>query len=186
MPLRSDDRPPDYGKVIWITGLSGAGKSVIGRRVCALMKEAGLCTVFVDGDLFREVMGQDLGHDLADRRVNALRISRFCRFLSAQGVHVVCATMSLFAECRAWNRLHIPGYYEVYVRVPLETLVARDPHGLYRRALTGQITHIVGIDLPFEEPEQPDLILDNERERTDFTDFAGHILEGARLPALAR
>ena len=173
------------GVVLWITGLSGAGKSVIARRTFEILKSRAPNVVLVDGDEFRAVLGDDLRHHPEDRLRNAYRIARFCRFLSGQGIHVVCATMSLFHECRAWNRAHLPAYCEVYVRVPLDVVVARDPKGLYGRALAGQIGDVVGVNLPFEEPSDPDLIVDNREPTEDFTGIARRILAHSSLsPAI--
>ena len=99
-------------------------------------------------------MGGDLGHDAAGRLANAYRISRLAA-LAAQGIHVVCATMSLFPEIWDWNRANIRRYFEVYLRVPLATLEHRDAKGLYRRARSGELAGVVGVDLPVGEPPGP-------------------------------
>jgi adenylylsulfate kinase-like enzyme len=169
--------------VIWITGLSGAGKSVIGRRTYELLKARMANVVFVDGDAFRASWGDGIGHTPEDRRVVARRISRFCQFLGDQGIHVVCATISLFHEIQEWNRANIPGYFEVYIQAPLATLIARDPKGVYARARDGRDGHVVGLGIPFEEPLRPDLVLRNGEERQDFTDWA---LEIARRSGCLR
>ena len=165
------------GVVIWITGLSGAGKSVIAQKTHELIRSHVSNVVLTDGDEFRALMGDELGHDHQGRLKNAYRIARFCKFLADQDTHVVCATMSLFPECQEWNREHIKRYFEVYVRVPLEELVRRDPKGLYARTLAGEEQGLVGIDLAFTEPRHPDLVIDNGQERSDFTDVAREIVE---------
>jgi adenylylsulfate kinase len=167
---------PEAGRVFWITGLSGAGKSTLACCLFQQLRKRVTNVVLIDGDAFRAVMGEDLGHHPEDRLRNAYRIARLCRLLSCQGLHVVCATMSLFHECRAWNRENLPGYFEVYLRVRRETLLARDPKGLYASALQGHLDNVVGVSLPFEEPQTPDLILDNDTPRTDFIAWAERIL----------
>jgi adenylylsulfate kinase len=164
------------GEVVWITGLSGAGKSTIARRVCELWRAHAPNVMLLDGDEFRAMMGDDLGHTPQDRLQNACRLARLCKLLSAQGIHVVCATMSLFHQCHDWNRHNLPRYTEIYVRTSLETRVRRDPKGLYRRALAAEIGDMAGLDLPFEEPQAPDMILDNQEDLADVTPIAVHIL----------
>lgn len=165
------------GHVIWITGLSGAGKSVIAGEVVRQWRRRSPAVVLLDGDAFREVLGDNLGHDPKDRLKNATRISRCARWLSDQELNVVCATMSLFPEIHEWNRQSLPKYLEVYVKVDWEILKKRDPHGLYTSAVKKKNPQVVGIDLPFQEPSHPDLILKNNEPRKNFGDFARRILE---------
>ncbi len=147
--------------VIWLIGMSGAGKTAIGREVFARLKERRPNVVFLDGDAVREIMGSDLGHTLEARRANAGRISRLCKYLDDQGIDVVCSILSIFHESQAWNREHLARYFEVYIRVPFDVLVARDSKGLYRAAREGRATNVVGVDIPFPPPPNPDLIVDN-------------------------
>ena len=179
MSSSADAIPP--GVVVWITGLSGAGKSVIAQRVFELVKPRNMNTVLLDGDHLRAMMGDDLQYSRDDRLVNAYRIARLCRLLSEQGIHVICSTMSLFRECHDWNRQNIRRYFEVYLRVPFDVLVQRDPKGLYARARRGEISGVVGVDLPFEEPLCSDLQIDNAEPRTEFGDIAETILRSAGL-----
>lgn len=169
------------GVVIWITGLSGAGKSVIAQKTYEMLKDRLPNVILIDGDLFRSIMADDLGHSREDRLENAYRIARFSHFLSLQGIHVLCATMSLFHECQSWNRHNISRYFEVYIRVPFEILIRRDPKGIYARALEGTEQGVVGIDLPFEEPRSPDLIIDNGQEEKNLTRFAELILRQSKI-----
>jgi adenylylsulfate kinase-like enzyme len=118
--------------------------------------------VFLDGDVLREVFGNDLGHSREERLKSAMRNSRLCKMLSDQGIDVVCATISLFRECQEWNRTHIPGYHEIYLRVPMKVLVERDQKQLYSRALRGEVKDVMGVDLPVEEPRHPELIVEND------------------------
>ena len=154
-----------HGFVVWLTGLSGAGKSTIGQSVYEDLTVDMPNTVLLDGDSFREILGQDLGHDPRDRLTNAYRIARMCRYLSSQGINVVCCTMSLYPEIWEWNRENIPGYIEVYIKVSRETLFSRDPKGLYARAKKGEESNVIGMDIPFHEPVEPDLLLNNDESR---------------------
>ena len=100
--------------VVWIIGLSGAGKTTLAEKVVEKISSCKTNVVLIDGDMIRDVFGNDLGHTLEDRRQNADRICRLCRFLDNQGIHVVCAILSLFPESRLWNRENIKNYYENY------------------------------------------------------------------------
>ena len=145
------------GRVFWITGLSGAGKTTLGRELCSRLRATGRPAIFLDGDALRAGISEDLGHSTSDRRRSAMRNARLCRLLAEQGTDVVCATISLFHEVHRWNRENIPGYREIYLRVPLNELRRRDNKGIYG----GAKRDVVGIDVPAETPEAPDLVLDN-------------------------
>ncbi len=145
-------------KVYWLTGLSGAGKTTIGRLWYEKLKEQGIPAVFLDGDELRQVFGDDLGFTEADRRKSAMRNARLCALLARQGLTVVCCTISMFDSVRDWNRENIPGYFEVYIRASMDTLCRRDQKGLYSKGEKD----VAGIHFQVEEPKNPDLILEND------------------------
>jgi glutamine kinase len=149
------------GRVFWITGLSGAGKTTVGRELWSRLRAAGRPATFLDGDALRAVIAEDLGHSADDRRQSAMRNARLCRLLAEQGADVICATISLFHEVQRWNRENIPGYREIYLRVPIDELRRRDRKCIYARSQRGDTRNVVGIDVPAEAPEAPDLVLDN-------------------------
>jgi glutamine kinase len=149
------------GRVFWITGMSGAGKTTLGLELSSRLRAAGRRVTFLDGDALRSVIAEDLGHSASDRRRSAMRNARLCRLLAEQGADVVCATISLFHEVQRWNRENIPGYREIYLRVPIDELQRRDSKGIYARAQRGEARNVVGIDVAAEAPEAPDLVLDN-------------------------
>jgi adenylylsulfate kinase len=169
--------------VVWIIGLSGAGKTTLASEVVGLVREQHSNVVLLDGDAIRAVFGNDLGHTLEDRRRNAQRICSLCKFLDDQGIHVVCAILSLFPETRAWNRENLRDYFEVFIDAPIEQLMERDSKGLYARYQRGEIKDVAGLDLEFPVPESADLIVNNTGVREELLGhaklIADHIAGGA-------
>jgi adenylylsulfate kinase-like enzyme len=161
--------------VVWLIGLAGAGKTSIGRALYKLVRDRDPATVFIDGDHVRNIMGHDLGYSLEDRRANGWRICRLCAYLDQQNINVVCATLSQFHDQQQWNRAEYSRYFEVFVDVPMETLVRRDQKGLYTGALAGTVKNVVGVDMPFPAPLAPDLVLANGEPVDDFGLLAGRI-----------
>lgn len=170
--------------VIWLIGMSGAGKTTIGRRVWEQWRAKAPNTVFVDGDEVRALFRHDQrpdAHKLSGRRVNAERITDLCAWLDGQGINVVCCILSLFPDMRAGNRERYSRYFETYVKVPLDKLKQRDVKDIYAPALRGERTDVVGVDIAFPEPEAPDLIIDNGIDGLDPDETARHILTAAGL-----
>jgi adenylylsulfate kinase-like enzyme len=146
------------GLVVWVTGLSGSGKSTVAAELKRLIQVCGRRPVVLDGDELRTVLGVT-SFDDTTRHDLGLLYGRLCRLLSDQGHLVICATISLRHEVHAWNRAHLPRYLEVFLQVPLEEVQRRDPKGVYRRAAAGR--SIVGLDGAAEFPAAPDLTLPN-------------------------
>ncbi len=163
--------------VIWVIGLSAAGKTRIASAMCRILRQQGERVVLVDGDMVRAITGHDLDHSVEGRRRNAGRIRALCAELDRQGLHVVCAILSIFPESSAWNREHIRDYREVYVRVRPDTVRRRDPKGLYAAAEAGRMPNVVGVDIPFPPPERPDAIIDNDRDGADLDEVARQTLD---------
>lgn len=149
------------GTVWWVTGLSGSGKSTVGHLLRDALLGRGMPALVIDGDVMRAVLDRNEGHGADQRRYLAMTYARLAREVAKQGIDAVCATISMFHDVRAWNRANIHHYREIYLRVPLDELVRRDPRGLYARAAAGLVNNVVGIDLPMEEPVSPDLVVDN-------------------------
>ena len=116
----------------------------------------------LDGDELREVFGavaaNAQNHDREGRLVLAMQYASLCRVIAEQGLTVVIATISLFREVHTWNRANLPGYFEVYLKVPVEELRRRDPKGIYRRYDSGEISNVAGLDLAIDEPESADWV----------------------------
>jgi len=162
--------------VVWIIGLSGAGKSTLAQEVVNLARQRIPNVVLLDGDMVREALGSDLGHSIQDRKKNADRLCNLGKLLDDQGIHVVCAVLSLFPESREWNRKYLKNYYEVYIDTPLDSLIRRDAKGLYRRALASEI-ELPGVNMAFPEPERPDLVIPNRETLGGLLGYAPGIVE---------
>ncbi|WP_343651188.1 adenylyl-sulfate kinase [Herbaspirillum sp.] len=154
------------GMVWWITGLSGAGKTTVSRLVAEGLKQAGRSVVVLDGDVLRAILGDVAGYTPEDRLRLAGIYGRLAREFAQQGHDVVCATVSMFHAARAWNREHIACYTEIYLRVPMQALSERHPQQLYTRATDAGVGHVVGFHSPPEEPQSPDLVIDNHGDMT--------------------
>lgn len=154
----------EYGRVFWITGLSGAGKTTLAKAVVNRLRMEGPPAVFLDGDELREVFGavaaNAANHGREGRLALAMQYAHLCRVIATQGFTVVIATISLFKEVHAWNRANLPGYFEVYLKVPLAELRRRDPKGIYRRFDSGEISDVAGLDLPIDEPDDADWVVE--------------------------
>jgi adenylylsulfate kinase-like enzyme len=151
-------------RIIWITGLSGAGKSTLAHEVVARLRLRGESVVMLDGDELREVFGAAAAnaknHGREGRLALAMQYAHLCRVIASQGLTVVIATISLFREVHAWSRANLQGYFEVYLKVPVEELRRRDPKGIYRRFDNGELTDVAGLDLAIDEPEAADWVVD--------------------------
>jgi len=160
-------------RVIWISGLSGAGKSTLARELTINLRAAGETVLMLDGDELRSVFGSMVinshNYGREGRLALAMQYAHLCQVIAAQGLTVVIATISLFREVHAWNRANLPGYFEVYIKVPVEELRRRDPKGIYRRFDAGELTNVAGLDLPIDEPEAPDWIVEFEPGRSAAT-----------------
>jgi len=168
------------GQIVWITGLSGAGKTTVARQVVERLRAEGKSVICLDGDELREVFGaitsNEENHGREGRINLAIQYSRLCGVLASQGFTVVIATISLFREVHEWNRHNLPGYFEVYLKVPLEELRRRDPKGIYRKHQAGELKHVAGLDLEVDEPKKPDLTVEYTSKKTIY-DTGEKILE---------
>jgi len=149
-------------KFYWITGLSGAGKTTIGKIFYELLKKDDKATIFLDGDAMRGLLVKDLGYSEADRRACTRRYAEIGLFFQEQDINVVMCTICMFHEARKWNRENIPDYVEIYVKTSMPTLISRDQKGLYSRTSEEIETVVSGVDFEFEEPINPDFVVENE------------------------
>lgn len=148
-------------KVFWITGLSGAGKTTIGKKLYEVIKKNDNATVLLDGDELRNVFGSDLGYSKEDRLISATRNSRLCYMLVKQNITVICCTISMFDEIRKWNRENIENYYEIFLDVSLDILKERNQKNLY----SNNQKNVAGITFDVEFPKNPDITIKNDGQK---------------------
>ncbi|PCC66591.1 adenylylsulfate kinase [Nannocystis exedens] len=160
-PEERAQRLGQRGVVVWLTGLSGAGKSTIAAQVDAQLHARGRHSYILDGDNLRFGLCRDLGFSPEDRAENVRRLGEAARLLQDAGLIVLVAAISPYRDDRARVRERLPAgrFLEVFVDAPLAVCESRDPKGLYRRARAGEIAGFSGIDAPYEPPEAPDLHL---------------------------
>jgi adenylyl-sulfate kinase len=155
----------DKGFVVWFTGLSGAGKSTLSEALAPILRERGHKVEILDGDIVRTNLSKGLGFSKEDRDTNILRIGFVANLLARNGVAVITAAISPYADIRDQNRALIgDGFVEVYAQCSIEELTRRDVKGLYEKALRGEIQNFTGISDPYEAPEHAEVIVDTEKE----------------------
>ncbi len=149
------------GRVVWFTGLSGAGKSSLANALAVALHARGRRTYVLDGDVVRQGLSRDLGFTEADRAENIRRIAEVARLMMDAGLIVITAFISPFRREREMARQCVGAgdFIEVYVDTPLAVCERRDPKGLYRKARSGELANMTGIDSPYEPPEAPRLAL---------------------------
>lgn len=142
--------------VIWITGLSGAGKTTLSSAFYRLLKPRVPQLVLLDGDQIRKAFGNDLGYSEKDRWAQVRRLQNLTKILSDEGLIVLVAVLYAHPDLLRWNRENFSEYLEVYLSVPLKLVEARDEKGIYAKGKTGLMKDIVGMDIPWNAPENPD------------------------------
>lgn len=149
------------GIIVWLTGLSGSGKSTIANLVEKELFNQGIHTYLLDGDNLRHGINSNLGFNQEDREENIRRISEIAKLFVDAGIVILIAAISPFKKDRdkARQKVNQGEFVEVYVKCTLEECEKRDPKGLYQKARLGQIKHFTGISQPYEEPTDPELII---------------------------
>src|SRR2546421_5842230 len=187
--------PEQKGFTVWFTGLSGAGKSTVAEMLYHELQARGLNTEILDGDVVRQNLSKGLGFSKEDRDTNIRRIGFVANLLTRNGVATIACPISPYKEIRDECRALIGDFVEVYVHATIEELAQnRDPKGLYKKALAGEIKGFTGVDDPYEAPENPELVLDTMVEepieslarvlqtlqRLRYREDAGILVEGER------
>jgi len=155
------------GFTLWFTGMSGAGKSTLANLIADELKKRGHRVELLDGDEVRTHLSKGLGFSKEDRDTNIRRIGYVCKLLSRNGVVAISAAISPYRDVRDELRREHDKFFEVYVRCPLDALVERDVKGLYKKALAGEIKNFTGVSDPYEEPLNPELVIESHRESVD-------------------
>ena len=169
--------------VIWLTGISGAGKKTIANGIAEKVSARLPELVLIDGNVIRDLFGASLGFHEEARVEQISRIQRMAKFLAEQGQCVVVSALYSHPDLMRWNRDNLPGYFEVLIDASLEVVQERDPRGLYAKAAAGNMPNIVGLDIPWHKPEAPDMVLDPATGDSPEA-MAGQIISA--VPRLAR
>ncbi|MCW3986413.1 MAG: adenylyl-sulfate kinase [Candidatus Bathyarchaeota archaeon] len=154
----------DQGFVVWLTGLPGSGKTTIAQKLHGELKERNLKVELFDGDEVRRNLSKGLGFSKEDRDTHNKRIIYVCRLLTRNGVNAIVSLISPYRSTRAYARENLPKFVEVYLSCSIKECIRRDPKGLYKKALAGEITNMTGIQDPYEEPSNPEVLLDTEHD----------------------
>lgn len=168
------------GYVVWMTGLSGAGKTTIALILVDELMKRGQKVERLDGDVVRQSLTRDLGFTAEDRKKNIERVTFVAKLLSRNGVGVVCSFISPYQAVRDDVRANTTNFLEVFVDAPLDVVIERDVKGMYKKAIAGEIPNFTGISDPFEAPQRPDIHL--QTDQTTAEECAQAIL--AKLEAL--
>jgi len=152
------------GFVVWITGLPGSGKTTIAGELAPMLEEKGLGVEVFDGDWVRKELSPDLGFTKEDRELHNRRVIHMSALLAKHGVAVIVCLISPYREIRRHARQRIDNFVEVWAKARVETCIERDPKGLYAKALKGEIKDMTGIQHPYEEPENPEVVVDTESQ----------------------
>ncbi|HID74288.1 MAG TPA: adenylyl-sulfate kinase [Thermoplasmata archaeon] len=151
------------GFTLWFTGLPSSGKSTLADDLADRMRGMGLKVERLDGDIVRKSLTKDLGFSREDRRKNLERVTFVAKLLSRNGVAVLCSFVSPYRDVRSWIRGEIDDFVLVYVKAPVEACIERDPKGNYRKALAGEIKEFTGVDDPYEEPEDAEIVVETTK-----------------------
>jgi sulfate adenylyltransferase/3'-phosphoadenosine 5'-phosphosulfate synthase len=175
------------GFVVWFTGLSGAGKSTLAAMLTAELRARGVHVELLDGDEVRTHLSKGLGFSREDRDINIRRIGFVAKLVARAGASAITAAISPYRAVRDELRAQIPRFVEVYVECAIPSLAERDPKGLYKKALAGEIKHFTGIDDPYEPPLAPEVTVQTDRETREesLAKIVGKLEEMGFLPARA-
>ena len=163
--------------IIWIVGLPGSGKTTIAKELYQLIRAEQSNVLLVDGDEFRNIFTNTLGYTQKSRLNNMRKMQGFCRFLDNQQITTICATACNFPEILIENRKIYSGYLQVYLKVSFEEICHRDQKSLYSKALSGRLKNVIGVDIPFREPEHSDIVIENIKPFQEPKNFAYQIYE---------
>jgi adenylylsulfate kinase len=154
----------EKGVTVWLTGLSGSGKTTLSNRLEAELRRLNVKVECLDGDVVRQQLNKGLSFSKMDRQKNIEWVAFSAKLLSRNGIIVLASFISPYQHMRDYCRQEIGSFIEVYVKCSLETCIRRDVKGLYKKALNGEIQGFTGVSDPFEEPVNPEIIIETEFE----------------------
>lgn len=163
------------GFTVWMTGLSGAGKTTIAKIVEAELQNRGLKIERLDGDVVRQSLTRDLGFSKEDRDKNIERVTFVAKLLSRNGVGVIACFISPYQAVRDIVRTETTNFIEVFIEAPLDVCIQRDVKGMYAKAIAGEIPNFTGVSDPYEPPLKPEIVVHTDRETAE--ESAAHIIE---------
>ena len=149
--------------VIWLTGIPGSGKTTLALELQKHYEKKGSPIEILDGDEIRKTLSKDLEFSPEDRKKHNRRVIFVAKILAKNGVTTIIPLISPYRETRANARKEIPNFVEVWVKASVDECKKRDPKGLYKKAMAGEIKNLTGLQAPYEEPQNPELVLDTEK-----------------------
>lgn len=155
------------GFTLWFTGLSSSGKTTIADAVAKELKKGREWVEQLDGDVTRSKFWPELGFSKQDRNENIRRVALLAQLLTRNGIAVVASFISPYRETRDYARCVIGSFVEIYVKCPLDVCIQRDTKGMYRRALSGEIKEFTGVSAPYEEPDNPEVVVETDKETVE-------------------
>jgi len=153
--------------VIWLTGIPASGKTTLAIELQKYYQKNGLAVEILDGDEVRKTLSKDLGFSPEDRKEHNRRVIFVAQILSKNGVTTIVPLISPYRETRDFARKEIPNFVEVWVKASVDECKKRDPKGLYKKALAGEIKNLTGLQAPYEEPQNAEIILDTEKHNVE-------------------
>jgi len=153
--------------VLWLTGIPGSGKTTLAMELKQFYQKKNIPVEILDGDEIRKTLSKDLGFSPEDRKEHNRRVIFLAKLLAKNGVTTIIPLISPYRETRANARKEIPLFVEIWVKASIDECKKRDPKGLYKKAIAGEITNLTGLQAPYEEPENPELIIDTEKHSVE-------------------
>jgi len=148
---------------IWLTGIPASGKTTISILLRDYLQKKNMPVIILDGDEIRKTVSKDLGFSPQDRKEHNRRVIEIAKLLVKNNFTVIIPLISPYKETRDLARKELPNFIEVYVKASLDTCIKRDPKGLYQKAKNGEIQNLTGLQAPYEEPINPEIIVDTEK-----------------------
>jgi len=153
--------------VIWLTGLPASGKTILANELKKYYDQKSIPCDILDGDEIRKTLSKDLGFSPEDRKEHNRRVICVAQLLTKNGITTIIPLISPYRETRDNARKEIPKFFEVWVKASIDECKRRDPKGLYKKAQAGEIQNLTGLQAPYEEPKNPELILDTENQSVE-------------------